>query len=244
MPGGLSAVRGLFRYLARHHGVLNPAPGLLGTPRVRPPSPRALSPAQAKEAAAPDGGADDPPCRPRDAALFTLLYGCGLRISEALGLDVRDAPRAGTPLRVLGKGGKERVVPVLPAVADAVSAWLRLHPDRQPAAPLFPGREGRPAEPRRGAAHACASGGGWPGCRNTRRRTRCGIRSRPICWRPGGDLRSIQELLGHASLSTTQRYTAVDQAQLLRVWRQSHPGQGLEAAGSDGEPETYRRLRS
>ncbi len=80
----------------------------------------------------------------RDTALFTLLYGCGLRIAEALALDVRDAPAPGTDamLRVVGKGGKERIVPVLPAVREAVAAWLALHPDRQPDSPLFVGARG------------------------------------------------------------------------------------------------------
>ena len=99
-----------------------------------------------------------PPIQARDTALFTLLYGCGLRIAEALALDVRDAPRAGREamLRVVGKGGKERIVPVLPAVREAVAAWLALHPDRQPASPLFLGARGGRLDAGGGAAHAAA----------------------------------------------------------------------------------------
>ena len=90
----------------------------------------------------------------RDTALFTLLYGCGLRIAEALALDVRDAPAGRRMLRVVGKGGKERIVPVLPAVREAIAAWLALHPDRQPGSPLFLGARGRAAGSGGGAAHA------------------------------------------------------------------------------------------
>ena len=87
-------------------------------------------------------------CRRGTPALFTLLYGCGLRISEALGLDVRDVPASGNALRVLGKRRKERMVPLLPVVRDAVAAWLALHPDRRPEAPLFVGVKGGRLNPR------------------------------------------------------------------------------------------------
>ena len=118
----------------------------------------------------------------RDVALFTLLYGCGLRIAEALALSVRDAPQAGQSLRVLGKGSKQRLVPVLPAVAEAVAAWLVHHPARgDSASPLFVGvRGGRLNRAWRNAP--CGISGGWPGCRNTRRRIRCAIRLPRICW--------------------------------------------------------------
>ena len=137
----LSAVRSFHRYLARRHGLANPAPGLLGTPRARAPIPKALAPAAALAVAEEAGdGSDDPRAQARDTALFTLLYGSGLRIAEALALDVRDRPRPGGALRVVGKGGKERLVPVLPAVHAALAAWLALHPAAaDPAAPLFVG---------------------------------------------------------------------------------------------------------
>jgi len=218
----LSAVRTFFRFLARRHGVANPAPSLLGTPRARPPLPKALSPVQALSVA--DGvaeGSDSAAVQARDAALFTLLYGCGLRIAEALALNVRDVP-PGAALRVVGKGSKERIVPMLPAVRDALAAWLALHPDRQPTSPLFPGIRG--ARLNAGVAQRAM--------RTYRRLAGLPEHATPHALRHsfathllsgGADLRSIQELLGHASLSTTQRYTAVDTARLMEVWRASHP---------------------
>ncbi len=142
----LSAVRSFFRFLARRHGVDNPALKLIATPRRKPPVPRALASAQACEVTERIGEMSDAAAmQARDTALFTLLYGCGLRIAEALALDVRDAPE--TTLRVVGKGGKERIVPVLPAVREAVAAWLALHPRRQPDSPLFIGARGGRLDP-------------------------------------------------------------------------------------------------
>ncbi|MBV9749627.1 MAG: tyrosine recombinase XerC [Acetobacteraceae bacterium] len=219
----LAAVRGLFRYLTRRHGIANPAPTLLSTPRVRPPAPRALSPADALAATSGESAAT-PFTEARDAALFTLLYGCGLRIAEALALDVRDAPPPGgsEPLRVIGKGTKERLVPVLPAVREAVAAWLALYRPASPALPLFPGVKG-------GRLNA---GVAQRSLREHRRTLGLPEHATPHALRHsfathllagGADLRSIQELLGHASLGTTQRYTAVDEARLLAAWRRSHP---------------------
>lgn len=224
----LSAVRSFFRYLARRHGVRNPALTLLSAPRARPPLPRALAPAQARAVAREIAEVSEKSfIQARDTALFTLLYGCGLRIAEALALEVRDAPLPGSTaaLRVVGKGSKERLVPVLPVVRQSVAAWLRLHPDPQPAAPLFTGARGgrlNPAVAQRTLRHF-------------RRLNGLPEHATPHALRHsfathllegGGDLRSIQELLGHASLSTTQRYTAVEQAKLLEVWRRAHPRGG------------------
>lgn len=224
----LSAVRSLFRYLARHHGVTNPAPGLLGTPRARTPVPRALSAPQALAVVSDIGEAslgaagDTPAVQARDTALFTLLYGCGLRISEALGLDVRDVPPGADALRVLGKGRKERLVPLLPAVRQALDAWLRLHPDRQPDAPLFLGVKGGRLNARIAqlTLEAYRTQAGLP-AHATPHALRHSFATHLLAG--GADLRSIQELLGHASLSTTQRYTSVDPTGLLAVWRRTHP---------------------
>jgi integrase/recombinase XerC len=220
----LSAVRSFFRFLARRHGVDNPALKLIATPRAARPVPRALGIAQAREVT--DGIAelsDSAALQARDAALFTLLYGCGLRIGEALALDVRDAPTGQrATLRVMGKGGKERIVPVLPAVRDALDAWLALHPHGQPGSPLFVGRRGGRLDP----AVAQRT------LRTFRRLHGLPEHATPHALRHsfathllagGADLRSIQELLGHASLSTTQRYTAVDQARIVDIWRKAHP---------------------
>ncbi len=220
----LSAVRSFYRFLARRYGVTNMAPRTLGSPKVAPPVPRALAPAQARAVARDIGEASDiAQVQARDTALFTLLYGCGLRIAEALALDVRDAPRAGRPLRVMGKGSKERLVPVLPAVAEAIDAWLTLHPGAgDPGAPLFVGVRGERLNP--GVAQRTL--------RTYRRLAGLPEHATPHALRHsfathllagGADLRSIQDLLGHASLSTTQRYTSVDQAQLLNVWKNTHP---------------------
>jgi integrase/recombinase XerC len=221
----LSAARGLFRYLARRHDLSNPGIRLLAAPRPKRPLPRALSEADARaarDAGTVSGHAMVPA---RDAALFTLLYGAGLRIGEALALDVRDAPRPGTdtPLLVRGKGGRERLVPVLPVVRAAVAEWLRHHPGAgDPAAPLFVGTRGGRLDP------AVAQ----RDLRQWRRLAGLPDHATPHALRhsfathllsAGADLRSIQELLGHASLSTTQRYTAVDTDRLLRVWHATHP---------------------
>ena len=224
----LAAVRGFFRYLARRHDVDNPSVRLIASPRAPRPVPRALTEADAAAVAGEIGeDADTPALAARDSALFTLLYGCGLRIAEALALDVRDAPPVGgaEPVRVRGKGNKERLVPVLPAVRRALAAWLRLHPDRRAEAPLFVGARGGRLNP--GVAQKVL--------RDFRRARGLPEHATPHALRhsfathllgAGADLRAIQDLLGHASLSTTQRYTAVDEAGLLRVWRAAHPRAG------------------
>src|SRR3984957_18640773 len=221
----LSAVRSFFRYLARHHDTENPTVKLVSTPKTRRPLPRALAPAAARGVTEDIGDmSDQAAIQARDTALFTLLYGCGLRIAEALSLNVRDAPKPGDdgPLRVVGKGSKERIVPVLPVVRHAIAAWLRLHPQAEPDAPLFLGTRGK----RLDAAVAQRT------LRLYRRQNGLPEHATPHAPRPsfathllaaGGDLRSIQDLLGHASLSTTQRYTNVDEARLLEVWRNAHP---------------------
>lgn len=221
----LAAVRTFFRWLARRHGIDNASLRLIASPRAKRPLPRALS-REAARAAAEEVGEIAPSAamQARDEALFTLLYGCGLRIAEALALSVRDAPLPGSSamLRVVGKGGKTRLVPVLPAVRAAVAAWLELHPTRQPDAPLFVGARGGPLNP----AVAQRT------LRTFRRQRGLPTHATPHALRHsfathllegGADLRSIQDLLGHASLTTTQRYTSVDAARLIDVWRKAHP---------------------
>ena len=154
--------------------------------------------------------------------MLTLLYGCGLRISEALSLTRADAPLPET-LRITGKGGKTRMAPVLPAVRAAVDAYLAALPlASTPNDPLFRARRGGPLSPRHVQAAV------------QRLRGRLGLpaSATPHALRhsfathllgAGADLRSIQELLGHASLSTTQKYAAVDAAALLRAYSNAHP---------------------
>ena len=221
----LSAVRSFYKYLARRHGVENSSVKLVATPSSRRPLPRALPPRDARNVTSDIAELQDTAAmQARDTALFTLLYGCGLRIAEALSLNVRDAPSPSgdAPLRVIGKGSKERIVPVLPAVRDAIGAWLLRHPDRQADSPLFLGARGKRLDP------AVAQ----KTMRDYRRLNGLPEHATPHALRHsfathllagGADLRSIQDLLGHASLSTTQRYTAVDEAQIMAVWRKAHP---------------------
>ena len=158
----------------------------------------------------------------RDVAVVTLLYGCGLRISEALSLKGTDAPLPET-LRIVGKGDKERIVPVLPAAQAAVDRYLRLCPHPQsPDAPLFRGVRGGALNPRaiQGVMAKARMQLGLPATA-TPHAMRHSFATHLLS--AGGDLRSIQELLGHASLSTTQTYTAVDTARLMEVYNRAHP---------------------
>ncbi len=218
----LSAVRSFFRYLHKRHGVESTAIRAIATPRSQRPLPRALSTAEAQSVAAQIGEVENQPwLAARDEALFTLLYGCGLRISEALGLNIANAPR-GDALLIRGKGEKERIVPVLPLVRERMARWLAVHPAPVPEAPLFVGARGERLNP--GVAQRAL--------RNFRRLNGIPEHATPHALRHsfathllagGADLRSIQELLGHATLSTTQRYTAVDATQLLATWKKAHP---------------------
>lgn len=158
----------------------------------------------------------------RDAAVLTLLYGCGLRISEALGLTGAQSPLPDV-LRIQGKGGKERIVPVLPAARQAVEAYVRIcpHPLTQDQ-PLFRGVRGGPLNARTisGVMAKARAQLGLPATA-TPHAMRHSFATHLLS--AGGDLRAIQDLLGHASLSTTQAYTAVDTARLMEVYDQAHP---------------------
>jgi integrase/recombinase XerC len=220
----LSAVRSFHRYLDRRLGIANAQVGLVRGPRVKPTLPRPVSEDQARGLIAEPG--HDPDREPweaaRDTALITLLYGCGLRISEALAIQRGDIPLGGS-IRVTGKGGKTRVVPVLPAVNEAIAVYLAAQPFALPPADaLFRAKRGGPFS----ARHAQAMVQGLRG--------RLGLpaSATPHALRhsfathllgAGADLRSIQELLGHASLSTTQRYADVDAAALLSAYAGAHP---------------------
>ncbi len=224
----LAAVRSFFRFLARRHGCDCPSVRLVATPRAHRPAPRALTEPAARSIARDIGEESDAAfAQARDVALFTLLYGCGLRISEALGLRVRDAPpAAGTgTLTVRGKGDKERAVPVLAAVRAAVAAWLAHHPDPRPDSPLFVGVRGARLDPAvaQRTQRAFRRHAGLPE-HATPHALRHSFATHLLA--AGADLRAIQDLLGHASLSTTQRYTSVDEEGLLRVWRAAHPRAG------------------
>ncbi len=175
------------------------------------------------------GEADDEAARApwvlaRDTAVLALLYGAGLRIAEALALARGTAPlEAGRPLTVTGKGRKERSVPVLPAVAAAVARYLALCPLPLPAAgPLFVGVRGGRLSPRivQLTLERCRGALGLPASA-TPHALRHSFATHLLA--RGGDLRAIQDLLGHASLSSTQIYTAVDGARLMEAYRGAHP---------------------
>jgi integrase/recombinase XerC len=204
----IAAVRSLFRFVDRRHGVHNPALQAMRTPRLPHRLPRPLWLGQ------------------RDTALLMLLYGGGLRIGEALALNRREIgidPRSLRGLRVRGKGNKERLVPILPIVADAVAAYLAACPSPPlPDEPLFKGARGGRLQqavvqkqvrqlrvtlglPETATPHAL---------RHSFATHLLG---------DGADLRAIQELLGHASLSTTQGYTEVDGRRLMTLYARAHP---------------------
>jgi integrase/recombinase XerC len=158
----------------------------------------------------------------RDTAVATLLYGLGLRISEALSLTGADHPLPET-LRITGKGDKTRLVPVIPAAAEAVAAYTALCPfDLRPDTPLFRGARGGLVNPRliQSAMERARLRLGLPATA-TPHALRHSFATHLLS--AGGDLRAIQELLGHASLSTTQAYTAVDAARLMEVYQKAHP---------------------
>ncbi|WP_421701500.1 tyrosine recombinase XerC [Aliiroseovarius sp.] len=158
----------------------------------------------------------------RDMAVVTLMYGCGLRVSETLGLMGSDVPLPEV-LRIIGKGGKERLVPVLPAAREAVQSYLALCPHPLEAdKPLFRGVRGGALGPRQvqKAVESARLQLGLPASA-TPHAMRHSFATHLL--NAGGDLRAIQELLGHASLSTTQAYTAVDATRLMEVYDAAHP---------------------
>ena len=167
----------------------------------------------------------DPWILARDAAVLALLYGSGLRISEALGLKRREMPASGQGdvITVTGKGNKQRMVPVLPQVVQAVADYVELCPYHLPPdGPLFLGAKGGPLSPRI-VQLAMAQLRGALGLPDTATPHALRHSFATHLLARGGDLRAIQELLGHASLSTTQIYTAVDTDRLMEVYRSTHP---------------------
>jgi integrase/recombinase XerC len=219
----LSMLRGFFRFLDRRQLARNPALAAVKTPKLPKSVPKALSAEDAAAAIEARQEARAPWIGKRDAAILTLLYGCGLRLAEALGLTRRDAPLAPGTLAVTGKGNKTRRVPVLPAVAEAVQAYLALCPHQlAPGKALFVGLRGGPLNPRlvQRRMQELRAELGLPETASPHA-LRHSFATHLLAG--GGDLRAIQELLGHASLSTTQRYTAVDAARLVAVYDKSHP---------------------
>lgn len=219
----LSAVKGFMAFLADRDGT-DPTTVLSARgPKYRRKLPRPLTVDGAVDLirTVGDQAAEDW-IAARDIAVLTLLYGCGLRISEALGLTGRDHP-LGDVLRITGKGGKQRIVPVLPAARDAVARYTALcpYPPAQGQS-LFRGARGGPLNPRLIAlvVEKARLQLGLPATA-TPHAMRHSFATHLLS--AGGDLRAIQELLGHASLSSTQVYTAVDATRLMEVYEMAHP---------------------
>lgn len=218
---GLSGLRNLFAYLDREGVVHVPGASVIRPPRLPRGLPKPLTEADALGLIAEAGDAAEGWTGLRDRALFALLYGCGLRLAEALSLPRRAVP-AGRALTVMGKGGKQRLVPVLPTVAAALADYADALPfSPAPGEPIFRGARGGPLNP--GVAERRM--------RDLRRQLGLPDHATPHALRHsfathmlagGADLRAIQELLGHAQLSTTQRYTEVEEGQLRAAYA-AHP---------------------
>jgi len=225
----LASIRSFFRHLAREEIVDNPAAKSIRSPRIARSLPRPLSEVDAARALAEAGENDVEWIAVRDVALLTLLYGAGLRISEALSLKSGDVP-LGEAMVIAGKGRKERVVPLLPVIRDAIAAYAKLIPFAlSPKDALFRSKRGKPMSAREAQALM----------QNLRGRLGLSDRATPHALRHsfathllqnGGDLRSVQELLGHASLSTTQAYTEIDAKKLMDVYEKAHPRAHKSAA--------------
>lgn len=222
---GLAGIRSFLRYLEKR-GLVNAAgASALHSPRAPKGLPKPLTAADARRVSSGDGQlAEKPWIAARNAAVLALLYGSGLRISEALGLTGGDltSPREET-LRITGKGGKTRLVPVLPVVHKAAAEYRRLCPYHlSPDQPLFRGARGGALQPAiiQREMQKMRSALNLPDTA-TPHALRHSFATHLLA--RGGDLRAIQELLGHASLSTTQVYTAVDTSRLLEIYDAAHP---------------------
>ena len=220
----MSTLRNFFRFMERRGVVENAAIGAIKTPKVPHSVPKALTMEDALTTVITVGDlSDEPWIGKRDTAVMLLLYGCGLRIGEALGLDRGQVPEEEDSIVVTGKGDKQRLVPVLPVVGSAIRDYVEACPHELSVdGPLFVGKRGKRLLARVIQRQMALL------------RARLGLpeTATPHALRHsfathllgrGGDLRTIQELLGHASLSTTQRYTEVDGDRLLAVYGGAHP---------------------
>jgi integrase/recombinase XerC len=222
----LAALRSLFRYLEREGQAIASPFSVVRSPRIARGLPKPLPPLAARALADADlrAGEDRPQwVLARDAAVLSLLYGSGLRIAEALSLRRKDAPDGRDGLTVTGKGNKTRGVPVLPQVSKLIGDYIALCPyPLPPEGPLFVGQKGGSLSPRI-IQLAMASLRGALGLPEsaTPHALRHSFATHLLA--RGGDLRTIQELLGHASLSSTQIYTAVDMNRLMASYKAAHP---------------------
>lgn len=221
----LSSVRGFYKFLGRQYGIKNDAIGLISAPKVPRKLSKAIDPIDVENmhGAIREIDAHEPWIAARDWALVLLLFGCGLRISEALSLTNQDVHGRPDILRIIGKGNKERLIPVLPAVWDAIGKYIDMRPFGNDANDtLFRSVRGLPMSARM--------------AEKVIEKLRCYLQLpdyvTPHALRHtfatallsgGADLRSLQELLGHSSLSTTQLYTKVNMAEISNIYANAHP---------------------
>lgn len=220
----LSALRMFFKWLEREEVLKNRAVMQIALPKIPHGVPKPLTVELAARVVGSEARDDDGWIAARDTAVLLLLYGCGLRISEALSLTLRTAPLDGRDvMQITGKGGRERMVPALTIVSQAIARYVELCPyPLAPDGPLFLGARGGPLSPRliQLAMEKLRHDLGLPDTA-TPHALRHSFATHLLS--AGADLRQIQELLGHASLSTTQIYTEVDRERLLSVYDQAHP---------------------
>lgn len=221
----LSSLRGFYKFIGKKYNIQNDAIGLISSPKVPRKLSKAIETSEFTDMKSALATIDkkNPWVATRDWALLTLLFGCGLRISEALSLKVRDMQNAPTTLRIIGKGQKERIVPVLPAVNEAIAKYIADCPySGDPDKPLFRSVKGLPMSARMAEKTV----------ENLRAYLQLPDYVTPHALRHtfatallagGADLRSLQELLGHASLSTTQLYTKVNMAEINNIYAHAHP---------------------
>ena len=221
----LSSLRGFYKYMAKHYGIKNDAIGLISSPKIPKKLSKAIDASDVADMQDAIRMIDDaePWVAARDWALVTLLFGCGLRISEALGLTNADVAGSPETLRIVGKGSKERIVPVLPAVYKAIQNYIAVRPFGNASHDeLFRSVRGLPMSARMAEKVI----------EKLRHYLQLPDYVTPHALRhtfatallsDGADLRSLQELLGHSSLSTTQLYTKVNTAEIMDIYRHCHP---------------------
>jgi integrase/recombinase XerC len=230
----ISVLRGFMRFLQRRGLASTTALAALRSPKLPHSVPKPLTIDDATSAVASVGEiARHEWLAKRDTAILAVLYGCGLRLSEALGLTRAEAPLS-EMLAIIGKGGKQRLLPVLPAVREAVAEYLAACPHLLTAdGPLFVGARGGPLNPRL-VQRQMAALRAFLGLPETATPHALRHSFATHLLGAGGDLRAIQELLGHASLSTTQRYTSVETERLLAIYETAHPRARLDQANDNG----------
>ena len=221
----LSSLRTFYKWLARHKNIQNDAIDLISAPKVERKLSKAIETTDVSDMhdAIRAIDSNEPWIAARDWALVVLIFGCGLRISEALSLKNIDVANNPNSLRIIGKGNKERIVPVLPAVNIAIEKYMKINPfGTHSDEPLFRSVRGLPMSPRMAEKVI----------ENLRHYLQLPDYVTPHALRHtfatallagGADLRSLQELLGHSSLSTTQLYTKVNMAEIMDAYKHAHP---------------------